>query len=90
MTAMERLSTRKGPRLRSLLKSERMYELKSNEDGALFLDVVVGGSKLHTVRLELDASERKRWESGGERYLDGLATELSRDELKFGERLQNV
>ena len=78
------------PRMRSLLKSERMYELKADHEGTLFLDVVVGAPSIHTARLVLDAAERKAWEEGGEKYLDELASAVSGDGPRFSERLTKV
>lgn len=85
-----RLGLSSRARLSSVLKSERMYELKRDEEGSLYLDVVAGSSTIYTLRLVLDRAERASWEREGERFLDRLAAEVAADEVRFSERLSRV
>lgn len=85
-----KLGLRSRTRLSSVLKSERMYELKRDAEGTLYLDVVAGSSTIYTLRLVLDRAERAAWEREGERFLDRLAAEVAADEVRFSERLSRV
>jgi hypothetical protein len=56
-----------------LLQSPLLYRLLRDGSGALFLEVVVGGIAMSTVRVRLDARETDAYAREGQPFVDRLA-----------------
>ncbi|NVJ07007.1 hypothetical protein HUW63_17360 [Myxococcus sp. AM001] len=59
-----------------LIQSPLMYRLVRSAEGALFLDVVVGGIAQFTVRVVLTAQEADAYGRLGRPYADRLAMDV--------------
>ncbi|NVI97354.1 hypothetical protein HV824_04370 [Myxococcus sp. AM009] len=59
-----------------LIQSPLMYRLVRSAEGALFLDVVVGGIAQFTVRVVLTAQEAEAYGRLGRPYADRLAMDV--------------
>ena len=79
------MSAKEG-KLKSLHKSDKMYELLQAPDGKLLLDVVVGTIALYTARLQLDEGERKKYQERGTAFLDELAADVVKNEPRYREQ----
>jgi hypothetical protein len=70
-------------------QSPLMYRVLRDANGALLIEVVVGGIALSTVRVSLDEREAAAWASEGSTFGDRLAREIMADP-PFGGRSYEV
>lgn len=63
------------------INRERWYELLSDEDGILYLDVVCGGSFMYSVVIRMTAEQVSQYKEEGVRYLDDVAFRVTKGEF---------
>jgi len=74
--------------LTSIIKNqEQMYELLVDDKDDLFLEVVCGGVGMYLVRIRLTGSERELYRQRGAAYVDELARDIVRNEVRYRERM---
>lgn len=59
-----------------LYQSPLLYRVLREEDGALSIEVVVGGIAMSTVRVRLTAQEAEAYSREGSAFTDRLAREI--------------
>jgi hypothetical protein len=59
-----------------LYQSPLLYRVLREEDGALSIEVVVGGIVMNTVRVRLTAQEAEAYAREGSAFTDRLAREI--------------
>lgn len=59
-----------------LYKSPLLYRVLRKPEGALVLEVVVGGIFMSTVRVELDDAEASRYAQLGAQFADRMALQI--------------
>ena len=64
------------------INRERWYELLSDEDGILYLDVVCGGSFMYSVVIRMTAEQVSQYKEEGVRYLDDVAYRVTKGEFE--------
>lgn len=70
-----------------LYQSPLLYRVLREEDGALSIEVVVGGIAMHAVRVRLTAQEAEAYAREGSVFTDRLAREIMA-QPSFGGRAQ--
>lgn len=67
---------------RELIDRDRMFELLSDPEGTLYLDVVCGGVGMYGVLIELTEAQAERYREGGHHVLNALALRVRRGQLE--------
>ena len=69
-----------------LIDSAKMYKLMKS-DTSHILSVVCGGIAMYEVKIVLSEDEVGRYQAEGERYVDELAYDVSKNESKYKDRI---
>lgn len=67
---------------REFISHERWYELLSDEDGVLYLDVVCGGAFMYSVVIRMTDEQVAQYKAEGVSYLDDVAYRVTKGEFK--------
>jgi hypothetical protein len=65
-----------------LINHEKWYELLSDDDGALYLDVVCGGVGMYSVKIKITPDQVAQYRDEGMRFLDDVAYRVTKGEFR--------
>ncbi|OGV68900.1 MAG: hypothetical protein A2269_07095 [Lentisphaerae bacterium RIFOXYA12_FULL_60_10] len=67
---------------REFISHERWYELQSDENDILYLDVVCGGAFMYSVVIRMTDEQVAQYKDEGVPYLDDVAYRVTKGEFK--------